>query len=275
MQTPTQIGTISWSSDEIKSAIPLFLEMYKHSPVKDNAGGMLSPHSFATWFMLRKINPANVIESGIWKGHGTWLIEQALPEANIFSIDIHLHFRTYISDRVTYFDKDFSRIDWSFITDKSNTLLFFDDHQNALSRIKHGRSIGFRQFIFEDNYPAKRGDCYSLKKAFQHAGFTPPKRKKGIKSFIKEILRSNPKKSIPPNKQDAQYLKDVLDIYYEFPPLFKSDTTRWGDTWNENDYPTPKSVFTEINEEQYKIFEREARHYTWICYAKLKELQET
>ena len=61
--------------------------------------------------MLKKKNPKNVIESGIWKGQGTWLIENTLPNATIFSIDIDLSIREYISEKVRYFEKDFNEID--------------------------------------------------------------------------------------------------------------------------------------------------------------------
>ncbi len=226
-------------------------------PIRDNQGGMKSPHMFATWFMLKKINPVNVIESGIWKGQSAWLIEKTLPNANIFSIDLNLNFREYISERVKYFDVDFNQINWSFIEDKENTLLFFDDHQNAFERIKNGKELGFKQFIFEDNYPKNQGDCYSLKKAFQHGGFSSVQGTSNLKV---------------PNRQDAKYLKDNLEIYFEFPPVFKTKKTRWGDLWIDKDYPTPTPLFSEIEQDELKIFKQEATDYTWICYAKLGKL---
>jgi hypothetical protein len=171
---------------------------------------------------------------------------------------------------VKYFDKDFFKIDWSIIPDKNDTLLFFDDHQNALERIKKGKEIGFKRYIFEDNYPSKQGDCYSLKKAFQHAGFNPNDKKKGIKTTIKQLINPVKWKKIPPNSQDSEYLKEVLDIYYEFPPVFKKYNTRWGDTWEENHYPTPPPLYDNVEHDYLKIFDEEAIHYTWICYARLK-----
>lgn len=248
MQEIRQIGKVNWTNDEIRESIPEFLELYKRKPVNDNQGGMKSPHMFATWFMLKKIKPANVIESGIWKGQGTWLIENTLPKAKVFSIDIYLDFREYKSDKVAYFDKDFSLTDWSFIENKEDTLLFFDDHQNAMERIKLGNKLGFKKFIFEDNYPQKQGNCYSLKKAFQHTGFNTSE----------------------DDTRASDYLKSILEIYYEFPPVFKKKFTRWLDLWNDNDYPTPIPLYTQIEENYLKIFEQEAIDYTWICFAKIK-----
>ncbi len=271
MQEIRQIGDRNWSIDEIKVSITEFLDLYEKRPIPDNGGGMLSPHMFATWFFLKKLNPVNVIESGVWKGQGTWLIENTLPEANVYSIDINLNFREYISDKVTYFDKDFNMIDWSFLKDKDSTLLFFDDHQNAVERIKKGKSMGFTHFIFEDNYPEKQGDCYSLKKAFQHAGYKPIVSNTPLKSFIQRILWPRKYKTIRSNGKNAAYLKKVLDIYFEFPPVFKKEKTRWRDRWNEEEYPTSPPLYTEMAHDYLQIFDQDALHYTWICFAKVKK----
>lgn len=270
MQEIKEIGEVSWSYDELRESIPEFLDIYENRPIKDNNGGMKSPHMFATWFMLKKLNPQNVIESGIWRGQGTWLIEKALPEANIFSIDLSLSVRDYVSDTVQYFDKDFSEIDWSIIKDKKSTILFFDDHQDALDRIKHGKEIGFKQFIFEDNYPIKQGDCYSLKKAFQHAGFIPDLPKLSLKEKIINLIKPRKIKEIPPNSDDSRYLQQVLEVYNEFPPVFKKDITRWNDEWEEKFYPTPEALYSNVQHDYLKLFYDEAIFYTWICYAKLK-----
>jgi len=267
MQEIKQIGNINWSYNEIKTSIPSFLELYKKRPIEDNHGGMMAPHMFALWFMLKKLNPKIVIESGVWKGQGTWLIENTLPNANVVSIDINLSIRKYISRKAKYYNKDFNKIDWSFINDKNDTVVFFDDHQNAFERVKQAKKMGFINLIFEDNYPKEKGDCYSLKKAFQHAGFMPPK--PSLKQRIFRVIK--PTKTIQPNIEDAHYLKNVLDIYYEFPPVFKKEKTRWDDDWNENTYPTPLPLYTSIEHDALKIFDKEAVFYTWICYAKVKK----
>lgn len=269
MQEVRQLGTVTWNVDEIKASIPEFLDLYSKKPINDNQGGMKSPHMFATWFMLKKLNPANVIESGVWKGQGTWLIENALPDCNIFCIDINLGTRKYISKKAKYFDKDFSKINWDFLKDKEDTVLFFDDHQNAVQRIKQGKEIGFKNFIFEDNYPAKHGDCYSLKKAFQHDGFNVSP-KKGLKNLLKEILKPTKADIIPANSSDAAYLKSVLSVYYEFPPIFKKKLTRFKAEWNDDNYPTPEPIYSDTGGDDLKLFKEEAGYYTWICFAKLK-----
>jgi hypothetical protein len=269
MQAIQQIGTIAWTDDEIKASIPAFLEVYKQIPISDNRGGMKSPHLFAAWFMLGKLNPKYVIESGIWKGQGTWLIEKTLPETQVFSIDPNLGNREFVSGRVKYYERDFFEIDWSVISDKENTVLFFDDHQNAVERIIKGKELGFRHFIFEDNYPARQGDCYSLKKAFQHAGYKEATAGTGLISRLKQMVKPN-KRTVLPNARDAERLRNMLDIYYEFPPVYKKDKTRWGDDWEEENYPTPAPLYRAPVLEDLQVFSEEADSYTWICYAKIK-----
>jgi len=75
---------------------------------------------------------------------------------------------------------------------------------------------------------------------------------------------------ILPNRHDAKFLANHLQIYYEFPPIFQTDTTRWGDPWNQETYPTPSPLLQDTEANAYRVFHDEAVFYTWICYARLK-----
>lgn len=261
------IGQINWTLEEIRSEFDEFSKIYEARPIKENIGGMKLPHLFATWFLLRRENPSFVIESGVWKGQGTWIIEQAVPKAIVHSIDPNTEIREYESPKVNYHTNDFSKIDWDgLISDKLSTVLFFDDHKNALSRFKQGIAKGFSKFIFEDNYPMQHGDCYSFKKAFQHAGFVK-KDFSGIRSRLKNFFSNE---SVEPNSDDAEFLVDNISIYYEFPPLYKPDTTRWGTQWTEENYPTPKSIFKTSEAETKDVLKEEAAYYTWLCFVQAK-----
>ena len=97
----------NWKEKEFLIELKKFSKIYKNRPIKNNKGGMRFEHMFATYFMLKKINPPVVIESGVYKGQSTWLIEKALPKSKIISIDIKLDQREYISKKVNYSNIDF------------------------------------------------------------------------------------------------------------------------------------------------------------------------
>jgi hypothetical protein len=65
-------------------------------------------------------------------------------------------------------------------------------------------------------------------------------------------------------------LQKHLDVYYEFPPVFKTEKTRWGDEWNEPSYPTPEPLLDQLTKSTQEVFLDEVVFYTWIFYAKLK-----
>lgn len=77
--SPTTIGETFWTREQMKLTLEEFAEIYARRPVKKNAGGMQAPHLFLTWFMMRKLSPTTVVESGIWKGQDTWIIETGMP----------------------------------------------------------------------------------------------------------------------------------------------------------------------------------------------------
>ena len=269
------IGEVPFSREEMVSTLEEFSSLYAHRPIKDNAGGMRSPHMFLAWFALRALKPEAVIESGVWLGQGTWLIERACPNARLYCIDPHLDRIQYSSPRAVYFDHDFSTIDWNDLP-KNETVLFFDDHQNAYERVKLAKWCGFKHLLFEDNYPPLQGDCYSLKKAFAHSGLEfDPSNSKSLRLKYKHSKRKilaalGRLREIPPNEVDAKYLRQNLDVYYELPPVFKGEHTRFGALWDENDYPTPQPLLRSVEKEYQRMYLDEAGSYTWMCYARLK-----
>lgn len=285
MSTLTTIGKVPWTRENVRASLDEFISIYEKRPIRDNIGGMTSPHMFALWFMGRSLSPRLVIESGIWKGQSTWLLETACPDARIVSIDVDLSFREYISSRVEYSDRDFSKHDWSNIEPKE-TLVFFDDHQNTYDRLQQCFWFGFEHLIFDDNYPPYRGDCYSLKKVFSGTGHGPELgylgqrrvllnkiRYRGwlFRRGIAAVLGVTPSSLwIPPSQHDAKMLWKRLRTYAEFPPVFQTERTRWGDLWDQTTYPTPPPLLQDNEANTYGICRDEAVDYTWICYAQLR-----
>ncbi len=265
------IGQVPWTTEEMVAAFSEFKAIYKAKPIADNQGGMKAPHAFLTWFMLKHLSPQLVVESGVWRGQGTWLIEQACPDAEIVCLDIDFSRLEYRSSQATYFEKDFSLIDFTG-HDLANAIAFFDDHQNALMRLQQMHWKGFPRAIFEDNYPPKKGDCYSLKKIWMDSGFemeqiTPSSLLGRAKSLLTNSLCSEKKDAIQPNSTHRRELANTLKTYYEGPPLFKESQTRWGDNWDDDIYPTPPPLFDASKTDDLR---EEATHYTWMCFVELR-----
>jgi hypothetical protein len=242
------------SREDILQHLDEFSRLYESRVIKNNDGGMKSAHMFAMWCIVKHLQPSHIIESGVWKGLGTWFMEKACPTSKITSIDPVLNSRSYISNNVTYTTNDFKTLNWDSV-DKENTLCFFDDHQNAFDRIEQCKSIGFKHLMFEDNYPPNQGDCYSPKK---------------ILSGSKWVIDVAGNRTwCEPVEEHRQILQECCK-YYEFPPIFKSESTRWGDAWDAT-YPTPEPLLKASDSDKYATFWSEKKDYTWICYIVLNE----
>ena len=164
-----KVQMIKISNNKLNLELKKFLQIYENRPIKDNKGGMKIHHMFGLFVLLKKLKPKYIIESGVFKGQGTWLIEKTLPKSKIYSIDIDLNQREYISNKVIYLNKDFKFFDQKIIPEK--TLAFFDDHTCSLDRIKQCKFINIKQIIFEDNYDIGEGDFNSLKYIFKKKNF--------------------------------------------------------------------------------------------------------
>lgn len=230
-----------------------FYELYQSRPIKDNNGGMKSAHMFSAWFVVKNLRPKTLIESGVWKGLGTWFFEQASPQTQIISIDPRPDFRIYTGKNVIYKTEDFLSVNWD-VLEKDDSLVFFDDHQNSIERIAKCKTLGFKRLMFEDNYPWQQGDCYTPKKILANRDYVIDK--DGSRVFYSK------------NVQDLKFFVENVSVYQEMPPIFKGHTTRWGSEWNE-EYPTNEPLLSFQDKEKYPIFYNELLDYTWICYLEL------
>lgn len=245
--------TFCLDRDQAKAALPEFIELYRSRPIARNRLGMGFNHCFATWFILREMQPKLVVESGVWRGQSTWLIEQAVPDTEIVAIDPHPEARVYTSRRARYETTDFSRLDWSH-ANVENAVVFFDDHQNAYERLKDMHWLGFRHAIFEDNYPCGEGDFYSLRHlrhGFGHPhmqmspAYARTPREILKRWFVEPLLRRlgpAQKLIVQPNDADRANLAPHLEAYIEFPAVFLADRNNWGGDWRGPHEPVPPLV---------------------------------
>jgi hypothetical protein len=224
-----------------------FMKIYNKKPFDSNQGGMRFPHMFSTFCLLKNIQPKLIIESGVWKGYGTWLFEQVCPDAKFICIEPMLHGIQYKTKNIlNYTSKDFNTIDWNkiIIDNKFNNLdvlVFLDDHQDFYKRLKYiVEQTSIKKIIVEDNYPKGEGGITSPKKILTDDD---------INEDIKNMFEKHTK------------------TYFEFPPIYQTDKHRFGN-WKEL-YPEDVPLFTEVKDE-FKNFIDEMGNYTWMCYLELK-----
>jgi hypothetical protein len=145
-------------------------------------------------------------------------------------------------------------------------VVFFDDHVNALERLRLCVNLGFRYLMFEDNYPVGVGDCYSLKQALAAAGHQP---RRGFMVSVRRLLGGVSDRPIPANSEDVAYIREHSEVLTELPPVFKLPVTRWATPWDER-YPTPEPLMTVVAQPWQELYRNEAHDYTWMCYVRVK-----
>jgi len=103
----TRFGPVPWTPDDMRAKLEEFAALYERRPIEDTSGGMSSTHCFLLWFVLQRLKPKAVVESGVWQGQATWIIEQACPDATLYCIDHSSKHPRYRSTRANYLDRDF------------------------------------------------------------------------------------------------------------------------------------------------------------------------
>ncbi|CAL9778183.1 unnamed protein product [Musa acuminata subsp. burmannicoides] len=261
---------VEWTRKDLLKGLEEFVPIYVTRPIKNNMYGMGFDHSFGLWFMARWLKPDLMIESGAFKGHSTWVLRQAMPETRIISLSPRHPEKylkkgpAYVDGNCTYFAGkdfvDFGSVDWASvmkkhgISDLSRVLVFFDDHQNELKRLKQALKAGFLHLIFEDNYDTGTGDHYSLRQICDqdyirgggHSCFRDSdearirmKRKKfwekavdrdelcgggeewwGVQGYMRDDFNhSNKAISYDEHFQNSRFVESALDVYWEVPPV--------------------------------------------------------
>lgn len=132
--------------------IERFFALYEGRPVADNAGGSGVNDSLALFLVASLAAPRLIVESGVHKGHGTWLLRQACPDAVIHAFDIDLGGLVHRDPAARYHEGD-----WSAAlgpVEGERALAVFDDHVNQCRRVREAHERGFRLAVFDDNFPA-------------------------------------------------------------------------------------------------------------------------
>ncbi|CAL9080853.1 unnamed protein product [Musa acuminata var. zebrina] len=293
--------TVEWTPKDLLKGLEEFVPIYETRPIKNNMFGMGFDHSFGLWFMVRWLKPDLMIESGAFKGHSTWVLRQAMPGTQIISLSPR-HPEKYLKKGPAYVDEnctyyagkdfvDFGSVDWGSvmrkhgISDLSRVLVFFDDHQNQLKRVKQALQAGFQNLIFEDNYDTGTGDHYSLRQICDqyyirgggHSCFRDSdearirmKRKMfwekavdidelcgkggawwGVRGFMRDNFNhSNNAMSYQEHFQNSRILESVLDVYWELPPVAGPSLT------HQTRYDPARTLQPIVEDGRFGLFQR-------------------
>lgn len=138
------------STQAIRTAVSNFDEIFQQCPVQQTIGGSGYNAAVTIYTLSRLINPDKIVESGVFKGLTTWLLRNAVPNAQLFAFDVDLTQRQYICNDVTYYECDWSEKN---ISSTKNSLVMFDDHVSHAKRIVEAADRGFKLILFDDDYP--------------------------------------------------------------------------------------------------------------------------
>ncbi|PIN12242.1 hypothetical protein CDL12_15144 [Handroanthus impetiginosus] len=320
--------TVEWTSEDLLKGLEEFMPIYETRPIKNNTYGMGFDHSFGLWFITRWLKPDLMIESGAFKGHSTWVLRQAMPDTPILSLSPR-HPEKYLKKGPAYVDGncayfagkdfvDFGSMDWvrvlekHGIKDRSRVLVFFDDHQNELKRLKQAVKAGFQHLVFEDNYDTGTGDHYSFRQICDqfyirgggHSCFKDSdearirfKRKKfwskavdiaelcglgeawwGVRGSMRDNFNhSNKEITYAEHFQNSRFVESVLDVYWELPPVAGPSLT------HQTRYDPARAPNPIVQDGRYGLFQRLGlsrldpsvfNGYTQMVYLQVSE-QET
>jgi len=238
--------------NEIIYSLQEFYELYQRRPIQDNTGGMKSAHLFGTWYMMKQLNPEFIIESGVFKGQGSWILRQACPEASMVHID-PVNRAEYWDESGLYITTDFLVNEWH---PQENIVVFFDDHQDCIPRMKRCQELGFKRMIFEDNYPVNQGDCIG-----------PQKVMSGKEYVIDKYGERKMHRAMP---YETLWCAENIKSYQIFPPIFADPITRWGTLWKEEYAYAPEPLLDESEKDRFPIFWAERMDFTQIAFLELK-----
>lgn len=110
--------------------------IYKNQPISDLNGGMGYNNALFLFLFVKLINPIEVVESGVWRGFSTYMIDNATTdECHISCYDINLSRLEYKSKKADYYEMDLTLNEYK--KGEGVSLAFFDDHVSHYDRLMY------------------------------------------------------------------------------------------------------------------------------------------
>lgn len=213
-------GPPPWTPTQALAELPRFLSVYQRRPGENKWGTPLM-HQFALWCIVRALRPRVIVESGVMRGLGTWLLRQAAPEATLVLLDprttLQLIYTDPHPDTRYYTGHDFRDLSTLRDLDPAVTLAFVDDHYTPLVRLRHARRANISHVVFDDNYWLGFADCLSLKQGCACVLGQPECARIRYRDAWGRTSR-------PLHPEDLSALSDAfsrLSVYAEFPSIWR------------------------------------------------------
>ncbi len=126
---------IRFEKQEILNSIKLYDGILKEKKISDLNGGMGFNNGLFLFILFSHFQPKEVIESGVWRGFTTYLIDKAISKGSkIYCFDINLTRTEFKSEKATYYERDLSLVD--DVDFSSVNFAFFDDHVSIYDRLQ-------------------------------------------------------------------------------------------------------------------------------------------
>lgn len=203
------------------SIVDDFFNVYSNRNLTENTHGSGFHNAFWLYYIARVLDPELVVESGVWKGHTSWLFTQACPQANQYGFDINLEHLEFHDLPAQIFEQDWGTFQFpEFNPDRA--VIFFDCHINHAQRILEAKSKGFKHLLFDDNPP--------VHKIFSHVPGIPTAAMlaagEGIDSTEISWVWNGAEYSEPIDPEEARQAKDLIIVHYTLPDV--GGLTRYG-----------------------------------------------
>ncbi len=124
--------------------------LFHSAPIKDLGGGMGYNNGLILFCFARAAGARTILESGVWKGFTTYLLDNASPDdSKLLCFDINLSKVEWRSKKATYYEQDLTTVEVAL--DNGPKLAMFDDHVSHYDRLAFSHERGFEFLIFDDD----------------------------------------------------------------------------------------------------------------------------
>ena len=126
---------------------------YRKNPIHYNNGGNGYNNSLFFYTFLKTIKKCKlVIESGVWKGYMSYVIDQIFNNSSKLKFDISFNKLIYKSPKSKYIEDDINTFNFQkFKNSLPNSIAFFDDHCSQLDRFLKCHNLKIPNMVFDDD----------------------------------------------------------------------------------------------------------------------------